>query len=61
MSYRPYPNPDRALRQVRRGGGSSSVEGVPAVMLVPRGVSRAEVMEAFPVGRRVMSVQRASG
>lgn len=61
MSYRPYPNPDRALRQVRRGEKSSSAAGAPTVLPTPRRVSRAEVMEAFPVGRRVMSVRRASG
>lgn len=61
MPYRPYPNVERALRRVRRGGKSSSVERVPVVVPAARRESRASVVEAFPVGHRVMSTRRLGG
>lgn len=58
MSYRPYPNVERALRRVRRGRASSSQAAALAVVPFARRVSRTEVVESFPVGHRVMSTRR---
>lgn len=60
MSYRPYPDRERALRRARRGGRPSSGAGASVLPYACR-VPRVEVLEAFPVGQRVMSSRRLDG